>query len=59
MRSSILVTDSSAYFNGGSNMGRMISTAKLYDEGKNYMNAEEIRATAAGKLGDYLQQFRS
>ena len=54
VRSSVQVSDSSVYFNGGSNMSRMISTAKLYDEGKNYMNAEEIRAIANGQLGEYL-----
>ena len=45
------------YFAGGSNMGRMICANKLYEQGRNYLTAEEIRAIAYGKLGEYLNKF--
>ena len=45
------------YFGGGSNIGRMISTAKLYEQGRNYLTAEEIRAIANGQLAAYLRRF--
>lgn len=35
----------------------MISTTKLYEQGRNYLTAEEIRAIANGKLKDYLARF--
>lgn len=42
------------FFNGGSKVTSMISTAKLYKLGRNFMNADELRAIAAGKLSEYL-----
>ena len=36
----------------------MISTAILYEYGRNFMNAEELRAIAVGKLSEYLDSYR-
>lgn len=34
-----------------------ISPGKLYSEGKNYMNSEEIEAVLGGELREYLSQY--
>lgn len=40
-----------------SNLHRMISIKKLHEEGKMYMNQEELQAIQNGKLREYLSQF--
>lgn len=40
-----------------SNLHRMISIPKLLEQGKMYMNMEEMNAIKNGKLREYLSQF--
>jgi hypothetical protein len=40
-----------------SNLHRMISIKKLHEEGKMYLNQEELLAIQGGQLRQYLSQF--
>ena len=42
------VLDDQKPFGGGSNLTKMISTRKLYEQGRNYMNNQELEAIAKG-----------